>query len=287
MSCGEEINAQSRICIYCGAQQPADAAEGADSAGGGEPRDPNPDAPARWYDTQAIAERVADRVGPRRRGPLILVATVAVVGVIALVVAVGGRHPGRTDTFPAGSGPSSLGLGGDALGGGPPAGTTKGAPGTTSATGSAAGSLGSTTAALYQLYRDRVLMAFVPRGWKAAAGSSGGSTDTVAFSDPADAQSRATVAITRPASGSLRSRAQALAASAGAPPGSTHIVQLPGGTAAYRVAFAAGGVAHALYAFTACHATVGVDVTVQAPGTVAQLLAGPLDALAPSVAPLC
>ena len=65
------------------------------------------------------------------------------------------------------------------------------------------------------------------------------------------------------------------------------LVALPGGTTAYRVTYQSGAVAHALYTFAACHGRVGVDVAIQSPGSVSRLLAGALDAVAPSVAPLC
>ena len=219
-SCGSQINAHSRMCVFCGAQQPdaqppdmdqagvqqpgveqlgvqerdveaarrgdGDAADDAlappvwHGAGTPPPRDDNPDAPPRmtWLNTNAMAERVAGRVGSRPRGLLILGATIAVVAVIALVVAVGGRHPGRTDTFPSGGPGLGLGLGDATSSTSSAAGATNGATGAAPA-GAGGGSQGAAATIglrpLYYQYRNADLTAFVPQGWSETGVASSGS----------------------------------------------------------------------------------------------------------------
>lgn len=316
VQCGAQINALSRFCVYCGTDQDDPAAPRAarsertqrSDAGRGQRETssatedtssrsserrshseadadewfgdqgdwltPNRDEPApdtrrarsagsaddreakssgrHSFSIDAMATRVSDGFGDMSRPRVIALAALALAIVITIVVI---AAPGGSKKSPT-----------------PPATVTPSV-----STGSNGG------VPTYVTFRGHTLTTLVPQGWHQTSIGPG----TVSYSDPDEAHASFLIVTTRPAGGSNRSRARAAAEANSAPAGSTAVVQFPGGRHVYRVAFASKGIAHAIYVFSACKPSVGVSVSLTAPGTTDQLFSGPLDAIPPSALPYC
>ncbi len=142
---------------------------------------------------------------------------------------------------------------------------------------------------LFALVSAGKLEAAVPAGWRATAQAASGAT-RAEFADPAHPASTLTI-VAQKGSGASDHRRAASARHAVSAKGETVSsfgpIAFPGGRQAWRLTYAAAGVTHTTYFFSACNTHVAMVVDVAATSSVFQQQQSSLEALAASAEPQC
>jgi hypothetical protein len=142
---------------------------------------------------------------------------------------------------------------------------------------------------LFALVNAGKLSAAVPAGWRATAQAAGGAT-RAEFADPQRPSSTLTIVAQKEGAGSEHNRAAAARKAAGEK-GNTidsfGVVTFPGGRQAWRLNYAAGGVVHETYFFSACNRAVAMVVDIASTSSVFHQEQASLEATAASAEPQC
>jgi hypothetical protein len=142
---------------------------------------------------------------------------------------------------------------------------------------------------LFALVSAGKLNAAVPAGWRATAQAANGAA-RAEFADPAHPASTLTIVAQR--GGLANDHRRALAArhavsAKGEAVSAFGPIAFPGGRQAWRLTYAAAGVTHSTYFFSACNTHVAMVVDVAATSSLFQRQQASLEALAASAEPQC